>query len=119
MSSDDRKMLFLPRSARPGPRKPVDTESRNEHGLSIRAESAEFLAAFRQGCSVQRDDCGLPGHESADTALERLTTHCDFTVLPTQRDAWPVQIDVLQENLQGIDGSVLMETLSSFRFRFH
>ena len=47
--------------------------------------------------------------ESPDTVIGRITTHCDFTVLPTQRDAWLVQIDVLQEYLQGLHGSVFME----------
>jgi hypothetical protein len=47
--------------------------------------------------------------EPADAVLGRLTTHCDFTVVPTQRDAWLTQIGLLQEHLQELTGSVLME----------
>jgi hypothetical protein len=45
----------------------------------------------------------------ADAVLGRITTHCDFTVLTTQRDAWLTQIDLLQEHLQDLTGSVLLE----------
>src|SRR4029079_19665502 len=55
------------------------------------ATIAEFLAA------------------SPDAVVGRLSTHCDFTVLPTQRDAWLAQIDLLQEQLQGLLGSIHME----------
>jgi len=47
--------------------------------------------------------------DSPDAIVGRLTTHCDFTVLPTQRDAWLVQISLLQDQLQGLDGSIHME----------
>src|SRR5438128_10688897 len=45
----------------------------------------------------------------SDTIVGRLTTHTDFTVLPTQRDAWLSQIVLLKSELVGLNGSVFME----------
>jgi Uncharacterized conserved protein (DUF2075) len=45
----------------------------------------------------------------SDTVLGRLATQSDFTVLPTQRDAWQVQITFLKYQLTGLSGSVFME----------
>src|SRR5262245_3955407 len=45
----------------------------------------------------------------SDTIVGRLTTHSDFTVLPTQRDAWLSQIVLLKTELIGLDGFVFME----------
>ncbi len=45
----------------------------------------------------------------SDTILGRLATHSDFTVLPTQRDAWLAQIALLKGELVGLSGSVFME----------
>lgn len=41
--------------------------------------------------------------------LGSLVENCEFTVLPTQRDAWTVQIEFLRERLRGITGSLLFE----------
>jgi len=45
----------------------------------------------------------------SDTILGRLATHSDFTVLPSQRDAWLAQIALLQSQLVGLSGSVFLE----------
>jgi hypothetical protein len=57
------------------------------YGASI----AEFLAA---------DDAGVLG---------QLTTNCDFALIPTQRDAWIAQIQILRSQLAGMSGSVFFE----------
>jgi hypothetical protein len=44
-----------------------------------------------------------------DTILGRLTTNSDFAVLPAQRDAWLMQIRLLQAELVGLTGSLFME----------
>jgi hypothetical protein len=44
-----------------------------------------------------------------DTILGRLTTNSDFAVLPAQRDAWMMQIRMLQAELVGLTGSLFME----------
>jgi hypothetical protein len=38
-----------------------------------------------------------------------LLTHSDFTVLPTQRDAWLEEIQLLRQHLTGLSGSLFME----------
>lgn len=38
-----------------------------------------------------------------------LAGNCDFAVLPTQRDAWLVQLDVLARELLGVQGNILLE----------
>ena len=38
-----------------------------------------------------------------------LAGNCDFAVLPTQRDAWLVQLEVLARELPGVQGSILLE----------
>src|SRR5262249_1357275 len=43
------------------------------------------------------------------TSVGRLTTDSDFTVLPTQRDAWLSQIAVVKAELVGVNGSIFME----------
>ncbi len=44
-----------------------------------------------------------------EDVIGRLTAHSEFAVLPTQRDAWMVQREILAIALQGIDGSVFLE----------
>lgn len=44
-----------------------------------------------------------------DAVLGRLATNGDFALLPTQRDAWIVQLKVLAASLQGITGSLFLE----------
>jgi hypothetical protein len=46
---------------------------------------------------------------NCDAIVGRLATNCDFTVLPTQRDAWLIEIQFLKEHLRGLAGSVYME----------
>jgi hypothetical protein len=46
---------------------------------------------------------------SSDAIVGRLTSNSDFAVLPTQRDAWLTQIDVLQRYLTALDGSIFLE----------
>src|ERR1043166_7213290 len=48
-------------------------------------------------------------HEQPDRILGRLVANCDFPVLPDQRDAWLKQIDLLQEHLTGLTGSLFLE----------
>ena len=38
-----------------------------------------------------------------------LAGNCDFAVLPTQRDAWLVQLEVLARELPGVQGNILLE----------
>ena len=60
---------------------------RNWYGASI----AEFL------------------NESPDAVLGQLATNCTFALLPTQRDAWLAQIELLRAQLSGLTGSVFFE----------
>lgn len=63
------------------------TGSRAWYGASI----ANFLAA------------------DAEAVLGQLTANCDFALIPTQRDAWLAQIEILRSQLKDIDGSVYIE----------
>jgi hypothetical protein len=45
----------------------------------------------------------------SDTIVGRLAKNSDFTILPAQRDAWLAQIHLLQAQLGGLAGSLLME----------
>jgi hypothetical protein len=47
--------------------------------------------------------------DSTEMIIGRLTRNCEFTLLPTQRDAWLVQIAFLHERLTGLKGSVFLE----------
>lgn len=44
-----------------------------------------------------------------DNVLGQLTKNCDFALIPTQRDAWLAQIEILRGQLAGMSGSVLFE----------
>jgi len=44
-----------------------------------------------------------------ETVLGRLATNSDFALLPTQRDAWIVQLKVLAASLKGLIGSLFLE----------
>lgn len=44
-----------------------------------------------------------------DTIIGRLTRNSDFTVLPSQRDAWLGQIAVLQSQFHGLTGALFLE----------
>lgn len=41
--------------------------------------------------------------------LGQLTANCDFALIPTQRDAWLAEIEILRSQLKGVDGSVFFE----------
>src|SRR5262245_13764415 len=45
----------------------------------------------------------------ADTIVGQLVRNSAFALLPTQRDAWLMQIGFLQERLIGLNGSVFLE----------
>lgn len=44
-----------------------------------------------------------------DSVLGQLTKNCDFALIPTQRDAWLTQIQILRNQLAGLDGAVFFE----------
>ena len=44
-----------------------------------------------------------------EAVLGHLTANCDFTLIPTQRDAWLEQIQILRSGLSGLNGSVFFE----------
>ena len=44
-----------------------------------------------------------------DTIVGRLTTNSDFSLLPTQKEAWLVQISFLQERLVGLSAALFLE----------
>jgi hypothetical protein len=48
-------------------------------------------------------------HTESDQIVGRLTRNSDFTVLPTQRDAWLAQIALRQGQLGGLAGSRFLE----------
>ena len=76
----------MPSEEPPAPTKPVPI-SRAWYGATI----TEFLQA------------------PSEHVIGHLITNSDFAILPTQRDAWLVQISVLNEVLRGIAGSVFLE----------
>src|SRR2546422_7050003 len=41
--------------------------------------------------------------------LGQLTAKCDFNLIPTQRDAWQGQIELLRSQLNGVTGAVFLE----------
>jgi hypothetical protein len=45
----------------------------------------------------------------SDVIIGRLSTNSEFAVLPTQRDAWLAQIQILQQCLGGLEGSLFIE----------
>ena len=46
---------------------------------------------------------------STDSVLGRLSTNCDFALIPSQRDAWVGQIDILRSSLKGVMGTLFLE----------
>ena len=46
---------------------------------------------------------------NSDSVLRQLATNCPFALLPTQRDAWLAQIELLIRELPGLTGSVFFE----------
>lgn len=45
----------------------------------------------------------------SETVLGSLARNCDAEILPTQREAWLAQIEILRSRLQGIEGWVFFE----------
>lgn len=45
----------------------------------------------------------------ADAIVGRLVRNSAFSLLPTQKDAWLIQIDLLQDQLVGLSGSLFLE----------
>ncbi len=76
-----------PMEARPDPIYLPEHASRAWYGASIK----EFLEA------------------NPDTIVGRLAKNSDFSVLPTQRDAWVAQIQFLHHQLIGLTGSLFLE----------
>src|SRR5438067_12494573 len=46
---------------------------------------------------------------SPESVLGQLAFNCDFALIPTQRDAWSVQMDFLRSELKGLTGSIFFE----------
>jgi hypothetical protein len=46
---------------------------------------------------------------ASDSVIGKLATNGEFSLLPTQRDAWLVQIQVLKTSLEGMTGSLFLE----------
>lgn len=46
---------------------------------------------------------------SDDVILGQLAGNCEFALLPTQRDSWLIQIDILRKTVQGLSGSIFFE----------
>jgi len=46
---------------------------------------------------------------STDVVLGRLATNCDFALIPSQREAWIDQIELLRSSLQGVTGTLFLE----------
>ncbi|MGE3803951.1 MAG: DUF2075 domain-containing protein [Gemmataceae bacterium] len=44
-----------------------------------------------------------------ESIIGRLATNSEFAILPGQRDAWLEQVKLLQEQLTGLEGSILLE----------
>lgn len=44
-----------------------------------------------------------------ESILGRLTANSDFALLPTQRDAWLAQVEMLRSSLDGLSGSIFLE----------
>jgi hypothetical protein len=45
----------------------------------------------------------------SSTVLGLLTSNCAFSLMPTQRDAWLLQLDLLRAHLRGLAGAVFLE----------
>ncbi|MBZ5499768.1 MAG: DUF2075 domain-containing protein [Acidobacteriia bacterium] len=46
---------------------------------------------------------------SANDVLGQLAANCDFAMIPSQRDAWLAEIEILRCQIDGISGSVFLE----------
>jgi Schlafen group 3, DNA/RNA helicase domain len=68
-------------------RPPINPSLRYWYGASIQ----DFLAA------------------DTDKVLAELTKNCTFSLLPTQRDAWLAQIEMLRDQIKGLAGGIFLE----------
>jgi Uncharacterized conserved protein (DUF2075) len=48
-------------------------------------------------------------NSTSESVLGQLAAHCDFALVPTQRDAWLAEIEILRSQLAGLSGSVFLE----------
>ena len=85
--SEPRQADWLPIQVMLDPTHAAESSSLAWYGASI----AEFLGT------------------DSDSVVGRLATSSDFSVLPTQRDAWLEQIRLLQIHLVGLTGSNFLE----------
>src|SRR5262245_42053928 len=46
---------------------------------------------------------------NSDKVLGQLTKNCSFRLLPTQRDAWLAQIELLRVQINGLPGAIYFE----------
>jgi hypothetical protein len=44
-----------------------------------------------------------------DSILGELARNCQFALMPTQRDAWRMQVEFLRQELAGLQGSIFLE----------
>jgi Uncharacterized conserved protein (DUF2075) len=72
--------------------------TRDSTGTTATSSRAWYAASFGEFIQTQ-----------PDTIFGRLASNSDFAVLPTQKDAWLVQIGFLQEHLAGLTGSLFFE----------
>jgi Uncharacterized conserved protein (DUF2075) len=73
----------------------METAQLNAGAVSSRAWYGASIADFLQSQNA--------------TILERLVTNNDFTLIPTQRDTWLVQIEFLRRPLVGLNGAIFFE----------
>ncbi len=73
----------------------MDDASRNGITSPLRSWYAASIAKFLE--------------EDHNEIIGKLTSNCDFSLLPSQRDAWLTEIEILQSQLKGIDGYVFLE----------
>lgn len=77
------------------PRMATSSESARTTAVSSRAWYNASIAEFLQ--------------TQPDTIVGRLARNSEFALLPTQKDAWLAQIDLLQFGLVGLKGSLFLE----------
>ena len=76
----------------------------NQRGSTDSGTGSGAYARAWYGASISEFISAEP-----QTVLGRLAQNGDFALIPTQRDAWLVQIDVLRKSLVGLEGTVLLE----------
>ena len=75
--------------------------------------SSDFGEEHQQTTTASRAWYGAPVADflksGSDSIIGQLTTHSEFSVLPTQTEAWLAQIDLLKAQLAGLTGSIFFE----------